>query len=193
MTTPRPSHRSPSSSNTSPSGFMSCSWRGVRRCYRLPGCARAASSASSATPTSGSSTTKPPRCSASLPRHSMRTASRRWSPGRTVGRQASSSPRSPLGRPVPGRMSDQRTGRTSSSPTTCGERCSPRRAPSWSTRSSTLRWWSGSTRTSRCACPVYPMLEPLLSEAESRGLFVTRLGSSDWYEIHTLVRERLRR
>jgi LuxR family maltose regulon positive regulatory protein len=32
----------------------------------------------------------------------------------------------------------------------------------------------------------------LLSEAESRGLFVTRLGSSDWYEIHTLVRERLR-
>ncbi len=32
----------------------------------------------------------------------------------------------------------------------------------------------------------------LLAEAESRGLFVTRLGSSDWYEIHTLVRERLR-
>jgi LuxR family maltose regulon positive regulatory protein len=32
----------------------------------------------------------------------------------------------------------------------------------------------------------------LLSEAEHRGLFVTRLGSSDWYEIHSLVRERLR-
>ncbi len=31
----------------------------------------------------------------------------------------------------------------------------------------------------------------LLAEAESRGLFVTRLGSSDWYEIHILVRERL--
>ncbi len=31
----------------------------------------------------------------------------------------------------------------------------------------------------------------LLSEAESRGLFLTRLGSSDWYEMHNLVRERL--
>ena len=36
------------------------------------------------------------------------------------------------------------------------------------------------------------MLERSSPEAESRGLFVTRLGSSDWYEIHILVRERLR-
>lgn len=32
----------------------------------------------------------------------------------------------------------------------------------------------------------------LLSEAESRGLFITRLHASDWFEIHTLVREQLR-
>ena len=32
----------------------------------------------------------------------------------------------------------------------------------------------------------------LLSLAESRGLFVSRLGSSDWFEVHSLVRERLR-
>jgi LuxR family transcriptional regulator, maltose regulon positive regulatory protein len=34
--------------------------------------------------------------------------------------------------------------------------------------------------------------QALLAEAESRGLFVTRLGASEWFEIHTLVRERLR-
>ena len=32
----------------------------------------------------------------------------------------------------------------------------------------------------------------LLSAAESRGLFVARLGSSDWFQIHALVRDRLR-
>ena len=37
-----------------------------------------------------------------------------------------------------------------------------------------------------------PNARALLSEAEFRGLFVNRLGSGDWYEIHTLVRERLR-
>ncbi len=31
----------------------------------------------------------------------------------------------------------------------------------------------------------------LLSLAESRGLFVSRLGSSEWFELHALVRERL--
>ena len=32
----------------------------------------------------------------------------------------------------------------------------------------------------------------LLAVAESRGLFVSRLGSTDWFEVHALVRERLR-
>ena len=36
-----------------------------------------------------------------------------------------------------------------------------------------------------------PDARGLLAEARSRGLFVARLGASDWYEIHSLVRERL--
>ena len=88
-------------------------------------------------------------------------------------------------------MSDQDRG-TSPSPTTCGEKCSPRRASELVDALLDIAVVEQVNRTSRCACPVYPMLERSSRTPSPGELFVTRLGSSDWYEIHILVRERLR-
>ena len=81
---------------------MLCSWRGVRRSYRLPGCARAASSAKLGYADLRFLDDEAGEMLRIFAPSLDEDTIQEVVPGRTVGRQASSSPRSPLGRPVPG-------------------------------------------------------------------------------------------